>query len=348
MRLVWALTCRAGELYYAFDMACFVRKAGVRSFFVVTIYLEMLMENIVIVGSGPAGLTAAIYAARANLKPLVIEGMQPGGQLTQTTDIENFPGFAEPIGGFELMATLRRQAERFGARFAMDEVTACDLAGPVKRLTLMVGGEIESRTVIVSTGASARYLGIPSEQKLIGRGVSGCATCDGSFFRDQPVAVVGGGDTACEDALYLARLCSKVTVIHRRDAFRASKIMAQRVAEHPNITILWDTVVEEVLDVAKNEVTGLALRNIKTDARSTLDVKALFVAIGHTPNTVAFKGQLETDADGYLVTQGVRTNQAGVFAAGDVADRHYKQAVVAAGAGCAAALEAERYLAAQG
>jgi thioredoxin reductase (NADPH) len=306
------------------------------------------MENVVIVGSGPAGLTAAIYAARANLQPVVVDGMQPGGQLTQTTDVENFPGFEKPVNGFELVDTMRKQAERFGVRFLMDEVAACDFSGPVKRVRLMVGGELQSRTVIVATGASARYLGLPSEQALMGKGVSACATCDGAFFKGQRVAVVGGGDTAMEDALYLSRLASHVTVVHRRDAFRASKIMADRVLAAANIEVAWDSVVEEVLDPAKGEVTGLRLKNVKTGAVTERAVQGLFVAIGHTPNTAAFAGQLELDGEGYVVAQDTRTSAEGVFAAGDVQDRHYKQAVTAAGTGCVAALRAERYLAAHG
>ena len=306
------------------------------------------MENVVIVGSGPAGLTAAIYAARANLGPVVIDGMQPGGQLTQTTDIENFPGFENPIPGTDLVATMRKQAERFGVRFLMDEVSACELSGAVKKVSLMIAGTLETRTVIIATGASARYLGLDSERQLMGKGVSACATCDGSFFKGQPVAVVGGGDTAMEDALYLSRLASHVTVIHRRDAFRASKIMSDRVLSTANIDVVWNAVVEEIADVAKGEVTGLRLKNVKTGERFERAVQGVFMAIGHTPNTAAFAGQIELDADGYVVTANTRTSVAGVFAAGDVQDRHYKQAITAAGTGCMAALEAERYLAANG
>ncbi len=303
------------------------------------------MENIVIIGSGPAGCTAAIYAARAGLAPLVLEGMQPGGQLTQTTDIENFPGFPEKIGGYDLVNAMRRQAENFGARFEIDEVTACDFSAPAKKLTLMVAGEIETKTVVIATGASARYLGLPSEEALIGKGVSGCATCDGAFFRDKPVAVVGGGDTACEDALYLARLCSHVTLIHRRDQLRASKVMAERVLAHPKINVVWDSVVEAIQDPDQETVTGMTVRNLKTQTLSEHSVEGIFVAIGHTPNTRYFSGALELDSEGYIVVKpGNRTSAEGVFVAGDVHDRNYKQAIVAAGSGCVAALEAERYL----
>ena len=306
------------------------------------------MEQVVIIGSGPAGLTAAIYAARANLSPVVIDGMQPGGQLTQTTDVENFPGFENPVLGNELVATMRKQAERFGVRFMMDEVSACDLSGEVKKVTLMMGGTLESRTVIIATGASARYLGIASEQQLMGKGVSACATCDGSFFRGMRVAVVGGGDTAMEDALYLSRMAAQVTVIHRRDAFRASKIMSDRVLSASNIDVVWNAVIEEVLDPVKGEVTGLRLKNVKTGERFERAVQGVFIAIGHTPNTAAFAGQIDLDAEGYIVTTDTKTSKPGVFAAGDVQDRHYKQAVTAAGTGCMAALEAERFLTANG
>jgi thioredoxin reductase (NADPH) len=303
------------------------------------------MENIVIIGSGPAGLTAAIYAARANLTPIVIDGMQPGGQLTQTTDVENFPGFENPISGFELVQTMRKQAERFGVRFMMDAVASCELKGDVKKLTLMMNGTLEARTVVIATGASARYLGLPAEEQLLGKGVSACATCDGSFFKGQRVAVVGGGDTAMEDALYLSRIASHVTLIHRRDAFRASKIMVDRVLSTPTIEIAWNTVVEDILDVTKGEVTGLKLKNVKTNEITELAVQGVFMAIGHTPNTSIFAGQLDIDSDGYIVTDQTRTSLPGVFAAGDVQDRHFKQAVTSAGTGCIAALLAERYLA---
>ena len=303
------------------------------------------MENVVIIGSGPAGLTAALYTARANLNPIVVDGMQPGGQLTTTTEVENYPGFAEAVDGTTLVMSMREQAERFGTRFEMDEVEACDFSGTAHSVRLASGKTLEAHCVIIASGAAARYLGLESEQALIGRGVSGCATCDGAFFRDQEIAVVGGGDTAMEDALFLARLCSKVTVIHRRDAFRASKIMGDRVQTHEKIDVLWDSVVVEVLGVDKTEVTGLKVRNVKTDAMTELAVTGMFVAIGHTPNSTPFAGQLELDAEGYITTEQTRTSRPGVFACGDVQDRHYKQAVTAAGSGCMAALETERYLA---
>ncbi len=306
------------------------------------------MENVVIIGSGPAGLTAAIYAARANLSPVVIDGMQPGGQLTQTSDVENFPGFEQAVDGAELVSTMRKQAERFGVRFMMDEVTGSDLSGKAKKVSLMMNGELQTRTVIIATGASARYLGLPSEQQLMGKGVSACATCDGSFFKGVRVAVIGGGDTAMEDALYLSRLASQVTVVHRRDAFRASKIMADRVFAATNIDVVWNAVVEEVLDPAKGEVSGLRLKNVVTGESFERAVEGVFIAIGHTPNTAAFAGQIDVDAEGYIVTTHTRSSLPGVFAAGDVQDRHYKQAVTAAGTGCMAALEAERYLTANG
>ncbi|MBM4142976.1 MAG: thioredoxin-disulfide reductase [Lentisphaerae bacterium] len=306
------------------------------------------MENLAVIGSGPAGLTAALYAARADLNPLVVAGLQPGGQLTTTADVENYPGFPEAVAGPLLMRRMREQAERFGARIVNDEVAGVDFDGERRELTLSDGAKIEARAVIVATGASARYLGLPSEQKLIGRGVSACATCDGAFYRGQEVAVVGGGDTAMEEALFLSRLVARVTVIHRRNAFRASRVLAERVLAHARIAVLWDTVVDEVRDVAQNEVTGLRLKNVKTGALSDLAVRGLFVAVGHTPNTAPFRGRLEMNAQGYIVTRGVRTSVEGVFAAGDVQDPTYRQAVTAAGSGCMAALEAERYLGSRG
>ncbi len=301
-------------------------------------------EHVVIVGSGPAGLSAAIYCARANLAPLVLDGLQPGGQLTTTTEVENYPGFEHGIDGTALVEAMRRQAERFGARFQLDEAVGLDPGEP--HVLRLAGGErLRSQALIIAPGASARYLGLDSEKALVGRGVSGCATCDGAFFRDQDIAVVGGGDTAMEDALYLARLCRSVTVIHRRDAFRASRVMADRVLAHERIRVAWNRVVDEVLGTPKDGVTGVRLRDVQSGRHTELAVTGLFVAIGHDPNTKAFQGVLELDDGGYLRADGrCRTNIPGVFAAGDVADRLYRQAVTAAGTGCAAALEAERYL----
>lgn len=302
-----------------------------------------MIYDIIILGSGPAGCTAALYTARAGFKPLVLEGLQPGGQLTQTTDIENFPGFEKGINGFELVTTMKAQAERFGAVFEMDECTGADFSGEIKKLETMVNGTLEARAVILATGASAKWLGLPNEQRLMGHGVSGCATCDGAFFRGQEVAVAGGGDTACEDALFLAKLCSKVTLIHRRDALRASKVMADRVLATPNIEMAWNSTVADVLDT-EGSVSAVVLRDTQTGAERTLPVSALFVAIGHTPNSAFLKGAVELDEQGYIRTQGVKTSATGVFAAGDAQDPAYKQAIIAAGSGAMAALEAERYL----
>jgi len=303
-----------------------------------------MMENVIILGTGAAGLTAAIYTARANLSPLVFEGLQPGGQLTTTTEVENFPGFAEGIDGTELMNRMRQQAERFGTRFQYALVEKVDFSSQPLKVITDDGQVHETKAVIIATGASAKYIGLPSEQKLIGRGVTSCATCDGAFYRNVPVAVVGGGDTAMEESIFLTRFASTVHVLHRRDEFRASKIMADRVLQHPKIKVHWNTVVEEVLGVEKNEVTGLKIKDVKTGAVSELPVKALFVAIGHQPNTKPFAGQLEMNDVGYLVTQHTRTSIPGVFAAGDVQDPHYRQAITAAGTGCMAALEAERFI----
>ncbi len=307
-----------------------------------------MVENVIIVGSGPAGLTAAIYCARANLRPVVVEGEQPGGQLTQTTDVENYPGFAQPVNGFDLVMAMRAQAERTGARLLMDQVTACAFNDDEKRLTLASGETLAARSVILATGASARYLGLPAEQALIGRGVSGCATCDGAFFRGKAVAVVGGGDTAMEDALYLSRLAATVTIIHRRDAFRASRVMAGRVLETPNIRVEWNATVDDVFDVRKKEVTGVRLRDVRTGGTRDLAIDGLFIAIGHTPNTQPFRSAVACNEAGYIVADHCRTSAAGVFAAGDVQDAVYRQAVTAAGSGCMAALEVERYLAVKG
>jgi len=302
------------------------------------------MENVVILGSGAAGCTAAIYTARANLRPLLLDGAQPGGQLTTTTEVENYPGFPNGVDGFTLMDNLRRQAERFGTRFQSGVVTGTDLSSRPLKLTLDDGSGVETRTLIIATGATAKYLGLPSEQALIGHGVSACATCDGAFYKGVPVAVVGGGDTALEEATFLTRFASEVFLIHRRDAFRGSKIMADRVLANPKIRVLWNRVVEEVLDPAKREVTGVRLREVKTGAMEVVPVKGYFSAIGHKPNTEVFRGQLEMNEQGYLVTDRTRTRLPGVFAAGDVQDAIYRQAITAAGTGCMAALEAERYL----
>lgn len=302
------------------------------------------MEDVVILGSGAAGYTAAIYTARANLRPLLLEGAQPGGQLTTTTEVENYPGFPEGVDGYALMESMRRQAVRFGTRFQSGSVTGSDLSGRPLKLILDSGETLETKTLIVATGATAKYLGLPSELALIGHGVSACATCDGAFYKGVSVAVVGGGDTAMEEASFLTRFASEVILIHRRDAFRASPIMVDRVLAHPKIRILWNHVVEEVLDPRKKEVTGVRVRNVKTGVVTEVPVKGYFAAIGHKPNTDAFVGQLECNEQGYLVTNQTRTRIAGVFAAGDVQDSTYRQAITAAGTGCMAALEAERYL----
>ena len=296
------------------------------------------------IGTGPAGFTAALYAARANLNPIVIEGLEPGGQLTTTTDVENYPGFENSIDGTDLVTIMRKQAERFGTRYIRGEVVASDFSDSLRKVTLSDGQVIESQTVIIATGASALYLGLDSEKQLMGRGVSACATCDGAFFRDVPVAVVGGGDTAMEEALFLTRMCSKVTVIHRRDQLRASKIMAQRAMDHEKIKFVWDSVVVEVMDVEKAEVTGVKVENVKSGEKTEISVAGLFLGIGHRPNTDSFRGQITMDENGYIIADSTRTNVNGVFAAGDVQDHTYRQAVTAAGSGCMAALETERYL----
>ena len=303
--------------------------------------------SVAIIGSGPAGLTAALYCARANLGPLVISGVPEGGQLMLTTDVENYPGFPEGIQGPELMERFRKQAERFGARFLDGNVTAVDFRSRPFRLT--VGGQttVEARAVIVATGANARWLNLPSEQSLRGHGVSACATCDGFFFREKEVACVGGGDSAMEEADFLTKFASKVTLIHRRSEFRASAIMLARVRANPKIHILTDTEVVEVLGA--ETVEGLRLRQRKTGALSQLKVQGLFVAIGHDPATEVFRGQLELDPKGYVKTHEItRTNVEGVFAAGDVYDHRYRQAISAAGLGCMAALDVEKYLAERG
>jgi thioredoxin reductase (NADPH) len=301
------------------------------------------LRNVIIIGSGPAGLTAALYAARANLRPLVIEGLDAGGQLMMTTDVENFPGFPSGIMGPELMGAMRTQAERFGAEFLRGNATVVDLRTPFTVTT--DDGQISSRTIIISTGASAKLLGLPAERALMGHGVSTCATCDGFFFRNRPIAVVGGGDSALEEAIFLTRFASAVTLIHRRDTLRASKIMQDKARLNPKIAFEWDTEVVDVRDPSAGAVSSIRLRNVKTRAEKDLAVDGLFVAIGHTPNTQLFTGQLDMDAGGYLITRdGAKTNVAGVFACGDVQDRVYRQAITAAGSGCMAAIDAERYL----
>ena len=304
------------------------------------------MEQVVIIGTGCAGLTAAIYTARANLSPLVLTGSHPGGLLTTTSIVENFPGFPEGIDGFELMQRLQKQAERFGARVKFGTVDSVDFSG--KPLKLVVDGDpLETRTLIIATGSSPRQIGLPSETALEKHGVTYCATCDGALpqFRNQPLVVVGGGDSAVEEATYLTRFASQVYLIHRRDSLRASAIMQERALKHPKIKMVWNTVVTEVLDVAQKKVTGVKVKNITTGETSTLDCAGVFVAIGHTPNTKVFGGALETDEHGYIKLHGgTRTSVSGVFAAGDVADSVYRQAVTAAGTGCAAAIEAERFL----
>ena len=301
-------------------------------------------RNVVVIGSGPAGLTAALYTARANLTPLVIEGLDAGGQLMLTTAVENFPGFTDGIMGPDLMAAMRGQAERFGAELIRGNVSAVDLSK--SPYTIQTDDELfEARAVIIATGASAKLIGLPNERRLMGRGVSTCATCDGFFFRGKPIAVVGGGDSAVEEATFLTRFASHVTVIHRRDSLRASKIMQDKAFANPKISFTWDTEVVDVEDSGGGAVTGVALKNLKTGALSTLPVEGVFVAIGHTPNTTLFRGQLEMDAAGYLITRdGSRTNVPGVFACGDVQDHVYRQAITAAGSGCMAAIDAERYL----
>lgn len=306
------------------------------------------MENVVIIGSGCAGWTAAIYTARANLNPLLITGQQPGGLLTTTSTVENFPGFRNGIEGTALMTEMQEQATRFGTRIQyLSRVDSVDLSGNPLKLTVD-GKVIETKSIIVAVGAGHRHLGVPGEHELENKGVTYCATCDGALpiFRNKPLVVIGGGDSACEEASYLTHFASQVYLIHRRDSLRASKIMADRTLANPKITMVWNSVVEEVLDVARDQVTGVRLRNTVTGERSTLDCAGVFVAIGHVPNTQIFQGKLDMTDAGYLVlAEGSRTNVPGVFAAGDCADSVYRQAITAAGMGCAAAIDAERYLA---
>ena len=306
------------------------------------------MEKVVIIGTGCAGLTAALYSARANLNPLVLTGTMPGGLLTTTSIVENFPGFPEGIDGFELMTRMQKQAERFGARVQFGTVEAVN----VKKtpFTLTVDGEaIQAQTIIIASGAGHRHLGLESETLLEKKGVTYCATCDGALpmFRNQPLVVVGGGDSACEEATYLTRFASVVYLVHRRDTLRASKIMAERTLAHAKVKPVWDSVVTEVLDLKKDTVTGVRLKNVKTGKESVLDCAGVFVAIGHVPNTQLFQGVIDMDENGYIIpTRGSETNVPGVFVAGDCSDHVYRQAVTAAGMGCAAAIDAERYLAA--
>ena len=304
------------------------------------------VRNLIIIGSGPAGYTAAVYAARANLRPLVIEGAQSGGALMTTTEVENFPGFPDGVLGPELMDNMRKQAERFGAEYITDDVSRVELAGDVKRVWT---GETEyqAHAVILATGSAWRPLGVPGERELLGHGVSSCATCDGFFFRGQDIVVVGGGDSAMEEATFLTRFGESVTIIHRRDEFRASKIMAARALANPKIKVRWNTVVAEILG-ADGKVTAVRLRDTVTDEESTLSTKAVFVAIGHDPRSELYQGQIDLDDNGYVLVAApsTRTSMPGVFAAGDLVDHTYQQAITAAGTGSAAALDAERYIAA--
>jgi thioredoxin reductase (NADPH) len=306
--------------------------------------LSFFMEKVIIVGSGCAGLTAAIYAARANLNPLVLEGRQPGGQLSTTTLVENYPGFPDGIDGPQLILNMHEQAEKFGARFSYAEATDFDASNKHIRIKAD-DGWLETQALIIASGASARYLGLENEEKLIGHGLTSCATCDGAFYKNVPVCVVGGGDSAAEESLFLTRFASKVYLIHRRDKMRASKIMVDRVLANKKIEPIWDTVVTKYIPDEKGEIRAVLLRNVKTNEERELPVACVFVAIGHDPNTKAYAGKLETDPDGYLIAKTLaESKHPGVFIAGDVADRVYKQAVTAAGSGCAAALEAERDL----
>ena len=305
----------------------------------------MADRKVIIIGSGPAGLTAALYTARANLNPLLIEGLEAGGQLMLTTMVENWPGFRDGIMGPDLMAEMRAQSERFGTEIVQGNVAKVDLQQRPFTVSFQGGKSVTTEALIIATGASARWLDIGSDRKLSGHGVSTCATCDGYFFRGKPIAVVGGGDSAMEEAIYLTRLASKVTVVHRRDSLRASKIMQDKAFANPKIEFVWDSAVADVVDEGKGEVTGIVVRNLKTGHLSTLALDGVFIAIGHTPNTALFTGQLELDTNGYIVTHdGSKTSVPGVFAAGDVQDHVYRQAITAAGSGCMAAIDAERYV----
>ncbi len=302
------------------------------------------MHPIIILGSGPAGLTAALYSARAHLQPLVVDGHEAGGQLTLTTMVENFPGFPDGLMGPDLIASMRKQAERFGAGFRGGSATAADLSRRPFRITIDETVE-ECQTLIIATGASARLLGLESERKLMGHGVSTCATCDGFFFQDQEILVVGGGDSAMEEAIFLTKFAKRVTVVHRRDKLRASKVMQDKAFKNPKIDFTWDSIPDEILDVNQGKVTGVRIRNLKTSALTERPVDGVFIAIGHTPNTQIFRGLLEMDEVGYIKTyEGTRTSAPGVYAAGDVQDRVYRQAITAAGSGCMAAIDAERFL----
>ena len=304
------------------------------------------IHDIIIIGSGPAGDTAALYAARANLKPLVIEGIEPGGQLMITTDVENYPGFPKGIQGPELMEEFKSQAERFGAEYIFGEVSSVDFSNRPFTITVDEETTYKSNSVIIATGATAKLLGLESESNLMGRGVSACATCDGFFFQDQEVAVVGGGDTAMEEALFLTRYATNVKIIHRRDELRASKIMQERAVSNPKIEFIWNTEVTDIIANENGEVAKLKLHNLSTSDESELDINGLFIAIGHQPNTQIFDGIIDRNENGYILTNnGTKTNIAGVFACGDAQDWIYRQAVTAAGTGCMAAIDAERYLA---
>lgn len=307
---------------------------------------EPLLHELIILGSGPAGYTAALYAARANLKPLVIEGHEPGGQLTMTTVIENFPGFPEGIDGNELMQRMRQQAERFGAAYRYGSATAVDLSGPTFSVTVDDDEQVRCQALIIATGASAKLLGLENERKLMGRGVSTCATCDGAFFPDKKLVIVGGGDSALEEATFLTRFARQVTVVHRRDELRASKIMSERARQNPKIDFIWNATVADILGAEAGKVQGVRLQNVQTGELFDHECDGVFIAIGHQPNTGFLRDWLEMNETGYLITKpgSTATNVPGVFAAGDVADPHYRQAITAAGSGCQAALDAERHL----